>query len=97
VPARFGDRGGHHRHPGTVDGDVELVRHRHRWQHAHTGAHDRCGFGGEASRGCRAVGLGGAFDPLGGQLDSGQLGEQVGGGGERDGRGGARGDPAQPR
>ena len=44
-----------------------------------------------------AVGLGGAFDPLGRQPDPGQLGEQVGGGGERLGGRGAGGHRAQAR
>ena len=44
-----------------------------------------------------AVGLGGAFDPLGRQSDSGQLGEQVGGSGERLGGCGAGHHAAQTR
>ena len=96
-----GDRGGHHGHPGAVDGDVELVR-----SFAAVGgagstdtlpARDRRGLGGERARSGRAVGFGGAFDALGGQPDSRQFGEQVGGGGERFGRGGARDHRAQPR
>ena len=96
-----GDRGGHHRHAGAVDGDVELVRRiaavaRCR-QHGHLAACDRGRLGGEPLGRGSAVGLGGAFDPFGRQPDSGQLGEQVGGGGERLGGRGAGGHWAQAR
>ena len=40
-----GDGGGHHGHAGAVDGDVELVRHHRRRQHAHPPVRDRGGLG----------------------------------------------------
>jgi hypothetical protein len=57
---------------------------------------NRGGLGLDAGGG-GAVGLGRAFDPFGGQPDPGQLGEQVGGGGERLGRAGAGHHLAQSR
>ena len=94
-----GDRGAHHRHAGAVDGDVELVRRRAAvgGQHADLPARDGGRLSLEAGRGGGAVGLSGSFDTLGRQPDSGQIGQQVGGLGERDGRGGAGGHLAQPR
>ena len=96
-----GDRGGHHRHAGAVDGDVELVRRiavltRCR-QHGQRPACDRSRLGGDALGRGSAVGLGGAFNPFVRQLDSGQLGEQVGGSGERLGGCGAGHHTAQTR
>ena len=92
-----GDRGGHHRHAGAIDGDIELVRHHRRWQRADPAARDGGGLGLDARRGGGAVVFGAAFDPLGRQPDSGQLVQQVRGRGERGGRGGARSHLAQPR
>ena len=101
APCRPLARGGHHRHPGAVDGDVELVRSlaavAGRREHGHLPARDRGRLGGEPLGHGGAVGLGGAFDPLGGQPDSGQFGEQVGGGGERLRGRGAGGHLAQAR
>ena len=89
------DGGGHHRHAGAVDGDIELVRSLaavgRRREHGHPAACDRGRLGGEPLGHGGAVGFGGAFDPFGRQPDSGQFGEQVGGGGERLGGRGAGG------
>ena len=98
-----GDGGGHHRHPGAVDGDVELVRRLCSPRSAGAGSTPTrrraiaADSAASALGGGGAVGLGGAFDPLGGQPDSGQFGEQVGGGGERLGGRGAGGHRAQAR
>ena len=65
--------GGHDRHTGAVDGDVELVRQRRRREHHHGGAQDRSGRSFQFRGGGLAVGLGGTFDPFGGQPDPGQV------------------------
>ena len=44
---------------------------------------DRVGLGADSRAGRRAIGFGGALDPLGGQADTGELGEQAAGLGER--------------
>ena len=69
--------GRHHRHPGAVDGDVQHVRHRlGGWERNQPAGQDRSRLGGDGRRGGRPVGFGRALDPLGGQLDPAQVGQQ---------------------
>ena len=83
--AAFG-LGRHHGHSGAVDGDVEHVRPRRgRRQRHHLAGADRVGLGGDGRAGRGAAGFGGPLDPLGGQIDAGQFGEQAAGLGERHG------------
>jgi len=92
-----GGFGGHHRHPGAVDGDVELVGQRRRREGDDPAGQDRAGVGLGGRRGGRTVGLGGAFDPLGGQRDPGQVAQQAAGLGEPGGGARAVHHRGQPR
>lgn len=77
LPGPPRDLGGHHGNTGSVDGYVELGdRGARRERHQLTAEH-RGGFGVEAGAQRRAVGLRAALHPLGGQLHSGQFGQQV--------------------
>ena len=78
-----GGLGAHHGYPGAVDRDVQLVRQGCRRQRNQGAGQDRPGLRLDHRGGCRAAGFGGPLDPLGGQLDAGQLGQQTGRSGER--------------
>ena len=82
--AAFG-LGCYHGNAGAINGDVEHVRQRcGRREGHHLAGADRVSLRGDGLAGRGAVGFGGPLDPLGGQDDPGQLGEQAAGLGERD-------------
>jgi hypothetical protein len=85
-----------HRHAGAVDGDVQLVRQFGGRQRDQRAGADRGGPGLDDGGGCPAVGFGVPAQPLAGQLDPGQVGDQPGAGGERHRLGGPGGHLAQP-
>ena len=93
-----GGLGWRHRHPGPVDLDIQRARQRPGGpERDHPAGQDRRRFGFLGGAGGGAVGFGGAFHPLDGQADPGQLGQQGGGPGERDRGRGVGGHRAQPR
>ena len=89
--------GRHHRHAGPVDGDIQLVGQAGGRERDQRAGGDRSGLGFDDSGGCPAVGFGVPAQPLAGQRDPGQRGDQPGAGGERHCPGGPGGHLAQPR
>jgi len=85
-----------HRHAGAVDGEVQLVRQAGGRQRDQRAGADRSGPGLDDGGGGPAVGFGVPAQPLTGQPDPGQVGDQPGAGGERHRLGGPGGHRAQP-
>ena len=73
-----GHLGGHHGDPGAVEHDVELLHRFGGAEGDHRPLGDRCGLPVGDARERLAVGLGTAFDALGGEGDPGQLAQEVG-------------------